>query len=142
MPAITAAPQALAANRRRGNLARSEWEDCQRPALARALKAGLELASALDDYRSTHLYAADVTRHDLSAVDIIAGLVDHLSNEVGAAQKRLDDLGVAPELVELDTTALELAWQLLRRRADARLPNPTGPALKLALTDSLAEVRR
>lgn len=133
--------QNLIAERRRGNLALSEWQDCQRPALARQLAAGIALASALDDYRNTQLYADDMTRHDLSAVDLIAGLVDHLSNEIGAARKRLDDVNIDPDLVDLDTAELEAAWQLLRRRADARLPNQRGPALLEALRQILEPPR-
>lgn len=116
------------AERRRGNISLSEWQSFQRPALERMLAAGLSLASALEDARASLMWADDITRHDLSAVDLIAGLVDHLSNEVGAAQKRLDDMGIPVEMVELDTTELELAWQLLRRRADARRPMAYGVA--------------
>ena len=125
------------ADRRRGNLAENEWSQFQRPALERMLIAGLSLASAMEDVRASLMWADDLTSHDMSAVDTIGGLLDHLSDAVGSARKRLDDLGVPVEFVELDTTELELAHQKLKRRADARMPNQQGPALMDALRDSL-----
>lgn len=57
---------------------------------------------------------ADVDRHDASAVDHIAGLLDHLSGEHAAALRAADELGIAADLVALDVAELEAAHASLK----------------------------
>ena len=112
--------QSDAADRRRANRLLEEWKDDQRPALQRMLAAAETLADAMDEYRGTLLMADEVTEHDLQAVDTLGGILDHRDNAVGSARKRLDEHGMKPELISLDTLELFQAHAKAKARADAR----------------------
>lgn len=95
----------------------AEWQGFTKPALTAMVLAGLSLVSAMDTYRSGQLAKVDTDRHDTNAVDHIAGLLDHLSDEHGAALKAGDALGIASDMIELDVADLEAAYASLKARA-------------------------
>ena len=95
----------------------NEWQGFTRPALVAMVQAGLDLVSAMDTYRGGRLATVDTDRHDASAVDHIAGLLDHLSDEHGAALRAGDAVGVPADLIELDVSELEAAYVALKQRA-------------------------
>lgn len=103
----------------------------------------LDFAAAANDYRSTQLWADDVSRHDFSTVDNLGGMLDQLSDAIGLARKRLDNAGGDPDRVELDIADLIRAHTEAKMRADARRPNPRGAALvMMPLPDSFASTRQ
>jgi hypothetical protein len=95
----------------------NEWSNFTRPALTAMVQAGLDLVSAMDTYRGGQLAKVDTDRHDTNAVDHIADLLDHLSDEHGAALKAGDALGIASDMIELDVSELEAAYTALKSRA-------------------------
>ena len=97
-----------------------EWRCFQRPALHRMLRAGLDLAAAMDDYRGTQLLAGEIARHDAAALDQTGGLLDLLADAIGAARTRLDASGLDPDLVDLDTTELAEAHARMTARGASR----------------------
>lgn len=120
---------------RTARMAEVEFTDYQRPAIERMLIAALDFASACNDYRSTQLWADDVTRHDFSTVDNLGGMLDQISDALGSARKRIDNAGGDPDRADLDLGDLIKAHTEAKARADAR----RGAALALALFDSLAK---
>jgi hypothetical protein len=98
----------------------SEWTNFTRPALTAMVQAGLDLVSAMDTYRGGQLSKVDSDRHDSSAVDRLAGLLDHLSDEHGAALRAGNELGIAPDMIELDVAELEAAYNRRRLVYQAR----------------------
>lgn len=107
-------------NRRQADALLDEWRTFQAPPLTRMLEAAMALVSAADDYRASRIWANDVTRHDHSMTDTIAGLLDHLSDEVGTAQQRLDACGGDPADIDIDRAELDEAHAKLKARSDAR----------------------
>jgi hypothetical protein len=95
----------------------AEWSNFTRPALVAMAQAGLDLVSAMDTYRGSNLAKVDTDRHDTNAVDHIASLLDHLSDEHGAALKAADALGITADMVALDVAELEAAYATLKARA-------------------------
>jgi hypothetical protein len=95
----------------------SEWQGFTKPALVAMVQAGLDLVSAMDTYRAGKLAKVDTDRHDTNAADHIAGLLDHLSDEHGAALKAGGALGIAADMIELDVAELEAAYVTLKARA-------------------------
>lgn len=102
----------------------TEWQGFTRPALVRMIGAGLSLVSAMEDYRGGQMARTDVDRHDTAAVDHIAGLLDHLSDEHGAAIRAGDAVGVPVDMIDLDVAELEAAYASLK----ARVPAPVRKA--------------
>jgi hypothetical protein len=96
----------------------AEWSNFTKPALSAMVLAGLSLVTAMDDYRTGQMARADVDRHDANAADHIAGLLDHLSAEHGAAIRTGDELGVPVDMIE-DVAELEAAYASLKARAPA-----------------------
>lgn len=97
----------------------SEWSNFTRPALTAMVQAGLDLVSAMDSYRGGQIAKVDTDHHDINAVDHIAGLLDHLSGEHGAAIRAADSVSLPAEMIELDVAELEAAYALLKARAPA-----------------------
>lgn len=95
----------------------NEWQGFTKPALSAMVLAGLSLVAAMDTYRGGQLAKVDTDRHDTSAVDHIAGLLDHLSEEHGAAIKAADELGIPADMIDLDVAELEAAYASLKQRA-------------------------
>ena len=95
----------------------NEWQGFTKPALSAMVLAGLSLVTAMDTYRGGQLAKVDTDRHDTSAADHIAGLLDHISDEHGAALKAADALDIPADMVELDVAELEAAYASLKQRA-------------------------
>lgn len=113
-------PQAARSASRTQNAILDEWVSFTKPTLERMLNAGLDIVSAMEDRRIALIWAGDVVRHDAAAVDLVAWLLDYLSDEVGSARKAADEAGLDPDCITLDRSELETAHARLSERAKHR----------------------